>query len=49
MNSYLERRIQSFGYVKFLQLFVIFGQMLFHRLTDKKIILYKDENQKNKR
>lgn len=38
-NVYLQSCIQSLRYVKSLELLVIFGQMLFHWLTDEIIIL----------
>lgn len=43
---YLQSCIQSLRYIKFLELLVVFGQMLFHWFADKIIILWKKKVKK---
>lgn len=45
---YLQSCIQSLGYIEFLELLVIFSQMLFHWFADKIIILEKEGEPRNK-
>lgn len=45
-NPYLQSYVQSLGDIEFLKLHVILGKMLFHRYTDKIIILGKERESK---